>query len=214
MLHRLRPLLVLVATVVTGCAHRGPGSAEVYLDANGARLVVGTQVPDLVDQYQHFTEGGVRPEEAAVRWLQQKPEDLASFERSARALASTGSTDEAAAAWLLMGNAWLFLSERGRNIPPPSYTDLRGAVVWDDIVSRYIDPRFADLEDGALARLRRSVELAQGRGPTARAAERSITAIEARRRGAPSDATATIGLRLLVEETPSVAGQGMNTTSE
>jgi hypothetical protein len=143
----------------------------------------------VVEAYRQLTENEVPARHlAAVEWLQHKPDQVATFEQLAREAAASGSAEEAAGAWLLMGHAWLYVAENGRRLPPPAYSDQQGAQIWDEVVSRLIDPRFDDLEQQAVDRLQRVIELAEPRSRYREAAERTLTEIQVRR-GVLSDAS-------------------------
>jgi hypothetical protein len=87
-----------------------------------------------------------------------------------------------------MGHAWLYVAENGRRLPPPAYSDQQGAQIWDEVVSRLIDPRFDDHEQQAVDRLQRVIELAEPRSRYREAAERTLMEIQVRR-GVLSDAS-------------------------
>ena len=176
-----RSLLLSLATVGCG-AHRGSISGNAYYADQDLEPVFRGRLEPVVEAYRQLTENEVPARHlAAVEWLQHKPDQVATFEQLARAAAASGSAEEAAGAWLLMGHAWLYVAENGRRLPPPAYSDQQGAQIWDEVVSRLIDPRFDDLESQAVDRLRRVMELAEPRSRYRQAAEQTLTQIEVRR---------------------------------
>lgn len=179
----MRTLLLLLSLATVGCAaHRPRATASPYYSEQELAPVFRSDMGTVVQAYRDLTESRAPVRHmAAVEWLRTKPDQVAAFETLAREYAAGGTSDEAAAAWLLMGHAWLFVAENGRRLPPPAYSDQHGAEVWDDVVARLIDPRFDDLESQAIERLRRAVELAEPKSRYRAAAERTLTEIQMRR---------------------------------
>ena len=188
----MRTLFIIATLTLAACGtHRHTVQATSYYDDRSLPSVFKGDLDNVKEAYIALTESQPpNRHQAAVEWLETKPAQVAEFEALAREYAAAGSEEEAAAAWLLMGHAWLYVAENGRRLPPPAYSDQQGAEVWDDVVARLIDPRFDDLESQALVRLRRAIELAEPRGKVRAAAERTITEIQIRRGTASSVGTA------------------------
>lgn len=179
----MRTLLLLLSIGALGCpAHHGNVSGNSYYAEQDLEPVFKGRIEPVVTAYRELTENEVPVRHmAAVEWLQNKPDQVAAFESLAREHAASGSAEEAAGAWLLMGHAWLFVAENGRRLPPPAYSDQQGAQIWDEVVSRLIDPRFDDLESQAIDRLRRVIDLTEPRSRYRQAAEQTLTEIQIRR---------------------------------
>ncbi|MFT6144953.1 MAG: hypothetical protein ACJATT_001671 [Myxococcota bacterium] len=179
----MRTLLLLLSLAAVGCvAHRGAVSGNAYYADQDLEPVFRGRLESVVAAYRQLTENDLPARHlAAVEWLQHKPDQVATFEQLARTAAASGTSEEAAGAWLLMGHAWLYVAENGRRLPPPAYSDQQGAQIWDEVVSRLIDPRFDDLESQAIDRLRRVIELAEPRSRYREAAEQTLSEIQMRR---------------------------------
>lgn len=199
------PTLALIVALVGGCA--GPHAARhpSYVEPADMALVVGRgELPELVVAYERFIDPARVPDrdDAASYWLVDKPAELREFDALAAAAAARLPPEEAAAAWLLAGNAWLYVAEHGRRLQPPRYAEANGSLAWNEVVARAIDARFGDLELEGLARLTRCVELSGGEGRYAAQARTTIAVLQARRHAAPDAGKATIGLPLLGEAPP------------
>ena len=179
----MRTLFLLLSLTTLGCAaHNRSASGNAYYADQDLEPVFKGRIEPVVDAYRTLTENEVPARHmAAVEWLQNKPDQVAAFESLAREHAASGTSEEAAAAWLLMGHAWLFVAENGRRLPPPAYSDQQGAQVWDEVVSRLIDPRFDDLEAQAIDRLQRVIDLTQPRSRYRQAAEQTLMELQIRR---------------------------------